>query len=208
MDWNPLQKGKLMGFDAEKGKNEIFDIQQAKKTEQCTSSYVPKWLYKRGGVSFGFGGKLLSFGAQSETIKIHKVTSNARLVDEVKKFDSESQERHAEENIDDYISQTEASVADCSRTGADTRELEQERLEWTLLKCIATKSYTKIYEEFGADAEQALAEGNKFTGKKAQQTTAAKPKPVVKTEDLDASGGEEFFNQMIQNQHQKKQEQV
>ena len=88
MDWS---KGRIVGFDPHKGETKVISMDEATKSASCTSSYVPKWLYRGAGLTFGFGGRLVTFNNnETSSLKLHQVSSSSQIIDDVKEFDQET----------------------------------------------------------------------------------------------------------------------
>ncbi|XP_065370219.1 protein transport protein Sec31A [Calliphora vicina] len=81
--------------------------------------YAPKWIKKPCGVTFGFGGKLVSFNNKSKTINISQVTTEPILVEKAKALEK---------------SLSEANFIEYCRQKADETTDQNGRYLWYFIK--------------------------------------------------------------------------
>ncbi|XP_037815567.1 protein transport protein Sec31A isoform X2 [Lucilia sericata] len=81
--------------------------------------YAPKWIKKPCGVTFGFGGKLVSFNNKSKTINISQVTTEPVLVEKAKALEK---------------SLSEANFIEYCRQKADEMTDQNGRYLWYFIK--------------------------------------------------------------------------
>uniref|UniRef100_A0A1I8PBV5 Protein transport protein Sec31A n=1 Tax=Stomoxys calcitrans TaxID=35570 RepID=A0A1I8PBV5_STOCA len=81
--------------------------------------YAPKWIKKQCGVTFGFGGKLVSFNNKSKTINISQVTTEPLLVERAQALEK---------------SLNEANFIDYCRQKADEMPDQNGRFLWYFIK--------------------------------------------------------------------------
>ncbi|XP_075169398.1 COPII coat complex component secretory 31 isoform X2 [Haematobia irritans] len=93
--------------------------QQAAPIVYHDLKYAPKWIKKPCGVTFGFGGKLVSFNNKSKTINISQVTTEPLLVEKAQALEK---------------SLNEANFIDYCRQKADEMSDQNGRYLWYFIK--------------------------------------------------------------------------
>ncbi|KAH8277557.1 hypothetical protein KR018_000691 [Drosophila ironensis] len=82
--------------------------QQATQVVYHDLTRAPKWMKRPCGVSFGFGGKLVSFDATSKTVKVQQLTTESGLVERANALEQSL----AEANYAEYCRQRADETAD------------------------------------------------------------------------------------------------
>jgi protein transport protein SEC31 len=130
---------------------------EAFKTE--TNEYPPKWMFKKSGVSFAFGGKLATFNEKNQNnVTIHALQGNAELSSKMKNFIEKVEKQDLTEVLDEKIQQYSNSAKD-----------KNAQLFWVALKCSFTKDFSELFRVMGYDKSKLQNEVYAYIGKKVEK---------------------------------------
>lgn len=174
------------------------DFIQHNVTGESTRDLPPKWFTKKSGVSFGFGGKLITFSEKtSSTISLHKLTKNQELANKMKSFI----EKAEKEDLNELLSEKINTVSDKSVN-----------LMWVALKCYYNNDYNALFTALGYDKETLKQETYNYIGKKVNKAAAAKTRDfsslqAQKKEALQQGKDDalSFFSEMTSKAEQQKE---
>jgi len=108
------------------------------------SDFTPKWLQKRCGATFGFGGNLVVFSDKlSNGLNIHRINGKEELGQQIKGY-IEKVERPdkialLEEKVNEHLIKIENA------------ENQFKRLMWSSLKYLVTKNANELFKTMGYD---------------------------------------------------------
>jgi hypothetical protein len=105
-------------------------------------------MVKKGGSSFGFGGKLVRFNEKN--FEVDPFSSETQILSMFDSFDKSFNEKDIDTAIEEYI----------QKAGKN----EYEMLEWTAMKCLVLKSNEPILDALGINVEKIISETDKLTG--------------------------------------------
>eukprot|EP00928_Gymnodinium_smaydae_P038699 TRINITY_DN26635_c0_g1_i1.p1 TRINITY_DN26635_c0_g1~~TRINITY_DN26635_c0_g1_i1.p1 ORF type:complete len:1161 (+),score=204.92 TRINITY_DN26635_c0_g1_i1:294-3485(+) len=188
------------------------------------TKYCPKWVGRQGGMSFGFGAKLLVSGTKDVTATegqpaptpsswCHSlvVPDEPELVPTADLFERWVADRKLKEFCDEKTSRCGGSA-------------EHEGLMWDLmgLKFEGEAGRQRVPTLLGFDGNAISNEAEGFLGKKPGSTLMAPPEdappqvagptapsaPSVVQEALDPFQAEDFFNDLAQSEEKRKQEEL
>lgn len=207
VDWAP-HKAALFSA-ASSGSVGIYSVQQ----QQNAGKYCPRWYRKSCGSSFGFGGKLLSFGAKAtEAAKpptasfCHSlvVPSEPEIVPTADLFEHWIAERRLREYCHDKT----------RRCGGIA---SHEGLMWELMGSqFEEDGRSKVPTLLGFDQDRILQEAERLLGSKPgnlmgqnpeEEAAPAAPAPSLGPE-LDLTQAESFFEELSASTEQKKREEM
>ena len=149
LDWSPCLPGFVAASTAS-GTVSIHSISQ--RQTPAASSYAPKWVRMPCGVSFGFGGKVVTFGVnQGTSVKIHVIPDEPAVVGEADRFES-------------YLA---SDLRPFCSAKADESVDEHEKLTWTLISLLfeGPESRSRIVSAMGIDGAEIQALAEKYLGK-------------------------------------------
>lgn len=202
--WAP-HKPSLLSAASFNGSVSIHSMQQT----QSESRYCPKWYSKPSGVSFGFGGKMLSFGKKSTgtTSWCHSllVPNEPEVVPAADAFESWMNEQKLRDYCVDKQKKSEG---------------HHEELMWQVMaQQFESDSKTKLPALLGFDGDKILQKAEQFLGSKpgttlagppAEQEVAAPATPAAAPPAplIDANEAVDFFNQLTIDNEKKEQEEL
>jgi len=126
-------------------------------------AYAPKWLFKKCGARFGFGGKLVTFNSNCLTVRTQVISDSEQSMSKlVTDFDRELQQTMQMSDLPTLLERK-------ARQGANANE----KLEYLAIKCLASGDSTDILKEFGIESKKINFEAERFLGK--QITKSAEP---------------------------------
>jgi len=211
VQWAP-HKPSLFSAASYSGTVNVHSVQQQ---QNAGVKYCPSWYKKSSGASFGFGGKLLSFGAKAtEGAKAptasfcHSlvVPSEPEIVPTADVFEHWIAERRLREYCHDKTRQ-------CGGVAS------HEGLMWELMATLADEEgRTRVPTLLGFDQDRILQEAERFMGAKPgitlmgqqeeeQAVAASQPAPSLGPE-LDLTQAESFFEELSASTEQKKKEEL
>ena len=119
---------------------------------------LPKWMVKRSNVSFGWGGRFVSYN-EKFGVGIHQLTNSnpnvARITDFINKTES---------NQSDKLAFIEEKIAALERETHTSNE-KNILLLWVALKSIASNSFAELQKYFGFDKENIISDAQANIGK-------------------------------------------
>jgi protein transport protein SEC31 len=175
-----------------------------------TMKYCPKWCSKPSGVSFGFGGKMLSFGKKKEGAGswCHSllVPNEPEIVPAADNFESWI----AEKKLKDYC------VDKVRRSSG-----QHEELMWQVMSThFAAEGRTSLPKLLGFDSDQILQKAEQFLGSKPGSILAEKPAETQQQEKspvanqpapapmIDIGDATDFFAQLTETREKKEEEEA
>lgn len=206
VQWAP-HKPSLFTAASYSGTVNLYSVQGQ---QSAGNRYCPKWYRKSCGASFGFGGKLLSFGAKAESNPpasfCHSlvVPSEPEIVPTADVFEHWIAERRLREYCLD-------KTRSCGGVAS------QEGLMWELMATLAEEEgRTRVPTLLGFDQDRILQEAERLLGAKPGQllgaspeepAAAAPPTPSLGPE-LDLTQAESFFDELSASTEQKKKDEM
>eukprot|EP00928_Gymnodinium_smaydae_P038057 TRINITY_DN26327_c0_g5_i1.p1 TRINITY_DN26327_c0_g5~~TRINITY_DN26327_c0_g5_i1.p1 ORF type:complete len:1130 (-),score=215.34 TRINITY_DN26327_c0_g5_i1:160-3549(-) len=216
--WAPKRPG-ILASSSMAGVVNVFSMQTQQNPEV---KYCPKWYSKSGGVSFGFGAKMMAFGtktpapaegqpapAPSSWCHSLVVPGEPELVPAADMFERWIADRRLRDFCTEKTQQCGGSA-------------DHDGLMWDLMgsKFEGEEGRQRLPALLGFNADEIANEAEGFLGKKPGSTLMAQPEdapaqgpganappaPPVVQEALDPFQAEDFFNDLAQNQEQKKLE--
>jgi protein transport protein SEC31 len=140
---------------------------QVNFTEGVTSDEIPpKWLLKRSGLAFGFGGKLATFSDKFNTnVNVHTIQGDSQMKDKMQSFIEKVEKADLTEVLDEKIAQsTDKNIM----------------LMWISLKCRFSNNYNELFRAMGFDKTKLQNEVYQVLGKKIQKEV--KKRDVLNTQ--------------------------
>ncbi|BFZ64453.1 protein transport protein S31 [Saitoella coloradoensis] len=175
-----------------------------------TLKQAPKWLHRKTGATFGFGGKLVTFGSKGKSVNVTKVLTESSLSEDAAKF----QEELAKEDL--------AALCETRLENAG----DAEKQNWGVLKAFFEKdTRQRLIEYLGFKKDEIEKELEGKFGKLSVEETeeptedeqaeavdtiaepavpGAEPAPLKKTHNKrmsmlfsgDSANGADFFGQL------------
>jgi len=151
-------------------------------------------------VSFGFGGKLITFSEKTaSTISLHKLNKNQELTNKMKSFI----EKAEKENLNDLLTEKINYVQD-----------KNINLMWVALKCYYNNDYNALFTALGYDKELLKQETYNYIGKKISKTTTTKTRDFTNLQEkskANANQGKDdalsYFSELTSKAEQQQQSQ-
>lgn len=167
-------------------------------TLDSTRDLPPKWFTKKSGVSFGFGGKLITFSEKtSSSISLHKLSKNQEFANKMKSFIEKAERDDLNELLNEKIN----TITDKSTN-----------LMWIALKCYYNNDYNAFFSALGYDKDTLKQETYNYIGKKISKTATTKTRDFsnIQAQKKDASqqGKDDalsFFSEMTHKAEQQSQ---
>jgi len=217
VQWAP-HKPSLISAASLNGSVSIHSVQQQ---QNPGTKYCPRWYKKPCGVSFGFGGKMLAFGAKkaaaalaTESAKLPVTSYCHSLVvpnePEIVPTADMFEQWIAERRLREYCS-------DKTRRSASN---EHESLMWELMGSqFEDSGRSRVPALLGFDQERIVQEAERFLGKRPGTTLmgpppeqevpggqgASQPSPCLGPSELDQTQLENFFDELASQQKQKEE---
>jgi protein transport protein SEC31 len=145
ISWSKPLKGKLACMDTE-GNTSILSLQPeglytAPEKSFATpqhASYAPSWNQAKCGARFGFGNRIVTFGANGKPslISINHVPVQPTLAQKVQAFDQSLETLDIAQVLDQKIQSSENDV---------------DKLEFTIMKALHLGSFNELLKTFGYD---------------------------------------------------------
>ncbi len=146
-----------VSYDGSVTHHQVNFSTDAFKTE--TNEYPPKWMFKKSGVSFAFGGKLATFNEKNQNnVTIHALQGNAEFSLKMKSFIEKVEKQDLTEVLDEKIQQYSTSSKD-----------KNSQLFWVALKCSFTKDFSELFRVMGYDKSKLQNEVYAYIGKKVEK---------------------------------------
>jgi protein transport protein SEC31 len=145
---------------------------------------APKWLTKKSGICFAFGGKFVTFSEKnSPNITLHSITGNSELSSKMKTFIHKIEKSDLNEMLDEKI---------------DSTILSKEKnvsLFWIALKSCYTNNYNDLFRAMGFDKSKLQKEVYTYIGKKIETQNSKKERQkVVNLNLINTNEAEDFWN--------------
>jgi hypothetical protein len=152
----------------------------------------PKWYGKKTGLTFGFGGKFLTFSDKTNPIiNHHKLLNNQELSKRVKNFVEKS------DDLNELLDHKISTITDKSNN-----------LMWVALKCYYKNDYDKLFTALGYDKESIKTESYNFVGKKVAKANVAKTREFTNLNANKNKQGKDalsFFGELTNKAETKKE---
>lgn len=159
ISWSKPLKGKLACMDTE-GNTSILSLQpegiysnpEKQFATPIQTNYAPKWNQPRCGVRFGFGNRLVTFGATSgPLITVHQKPVQPNLAQRIANFDANLSQMDLAQVLDQKIQESTSN---------------EDKLEYTVLKCLHKAKFDDLFKMFGYDKTKIVQEVEKCLGRK------------------------------------------
>jgi protein transport protein SEC31 len=122
--------------------------------------YAPKWLQKKFGASFGFGGNLIVFSDKLQNgFNILRINGREELENQIKSF------------IDNIEKTDKLPLLEEKINNADT---QHKRLMWSSLKYLVTSNNNELFKTLGYDKTKLQTEVFSYLGKQPARDTSVR----------------------------------
>jgi hypothetical protein len=117
------------------------------------ASYAPSWNQAKCGARFGFGNRIVTFGANGKPslISINHVPVQPSLAQKVQAFDQSLETLDIAQVLDQKIQSSENDV---------------DKLEFTIMKALHLGSFNELLKTFGYDKTKIVQEVERCLGRK------------------------------------------
>ena len=197
LDWSPH----LHGFIAASQTSGIISVHSISQRQTSVAArYPPRWTKMPCGASFGFGGKLVSFGSrQSQTVSIHVVPDDPAVANEADRF-----EQFLAADLRPF----------CSSKAVEAHE-DHEKLTWNLISLLfyGPDARGRVIETMGIDSSEIQGLAEKYLGRPMNAPTAQPtlpPEYSLERSDgftdagtLDPDQLDDLFDQLAKNSEQQ-----
>lgn len=145
---------------------------------------VPKWLVKKSGVSFAFGGKFATFSEKTTpNIVLHSLSGNSKLSSKMKTFIEKIEQSDLNEVLDEKVN---SSISSKEKNAS---------LFWIALKSCYTNNYNELFRSMGYDKSKLQKEVYTYIGKKIETQNSKKERQKVANINLiNNNEAEDFWN--------------
>jgi protein transport protein SEC31 len=144
----------------------------------------PKWLFKKSGMSFAFGGKFATFSEKnSSNITLHSLSGNLELSTKMKTFIEKTEKIDSATFLEEKILSSKDNHKDKNAT-----------LFWVTLKCLLKDDYQQLFTLMGFEKNKLQSEVYAFIGKKSEKTQNKERQRVTLVNNNINDEAEEFWN--------------
>ncbi|EER05343.1 conserved hypothetical protein [Perkinsus marinus ATCC 50983] len=148
----------------------------------------PKWQKAPVGVSFGFAGKMVSFGPDSTQVRMEVIPEEPALVGEADRFEN-------------YLAR--GALKDYCEVKIDESNDEHERLSWDIMACLFDEDYRQeIVAKIGIDHSQIVRAAEEYLGRPVKRD---KSDNALVNQSGVGSGADNQQQQQEQQQQQQQQ---
>ena len=103
---------------------------------QANNTYAPKYYQPKCGARFGFGNRLVTFGANGPVITVHQKPAQPNLAQRIAQFDQVLEQGGVNAVLDQKIAESQN---------------EMDKLEFTVMKCLSKAKFDDLLKLFGYD---------------------------------------------------------
>ena len=173
--------------------------------KQNSPHYTPDWMQRPCGATFGFGGKMTTFGLnQKSAVSVHMVPNEPEVV-------------AGANNFEQWLAQ--GDLGSFARHMATTTQDEHEKKTWDLMSMLFQDNWqNEVVGKMGFEKQAVLQAAEKYLGQppgsllgtpQADESTQA-PAPTNSHPEpsLDAEGAENFFENLAVSHEQKEREEI
>jgi hypothetical protein len=144
----------------------------------------PKWLFKKSGISFAFGGKFATFSEKnSSNVTLHALAGNLELSTKMKTFIEKTEKIDSASFLDEKI-----------QSSKDNHRDKNAALFWVTLKCLLKEDYQQLFNLMGFEKNKLQSEVYAFIGKKAEKTQNKERQRATLVNNIINDEAEEFWN--------------
>ena len=144
----------------------------------------PKWLFKKSGVAFAFGGKFATFSEKnSSNVSLHTLSGNLELSSKMKAFIEKTEKSDSVTFLEEKIQATKDNVRDKNSV-----------LFWVTLKCLLKEDYQQLFTFMGFEKSKLQSEVFAYIGKKAEKLQKKERQRVTLVNPNVNDEAEEFWN--------------
>jgi len=214
--WAP-HKPSLISAASFSGSVSVHSVQQQQNTG---TKYCPRWYKKPCGVSFGFGGKMMTFGVKKAAAALATDTTKTPIASYCHSLvvPNEPEVVPSADMFESWIA--EQKLCDYCHEKTRRSSNPHENLMWELMGTqFEDSGRSRVPILLGFDKDRIVQEAERFLGKQPgttlmgpppeekerQQQSVAQPSPSLGPE-LDLTQAESFFDQLTSTTEQKKQE--
>ena len=202
LDWSPLLPG-FIAASSQSGTVSVHSIAQRQSAQ--AAQYPPKWARVPCGVSFGFGGRIVTFGSKGGSkINLHIVPDEPDVVQEADKF-----EHFLASDLHSF----------CVGKADETQD-EHDRLTWTIISILheGPAARRRLVNVLGMDMAMIQRVVEQFLGRSvasmAVQGASGQTKPSVDStmkdfnlmtsgENMDPDQLDSLFDEIAKNSEQQ-----
>lgn len=215
--WAP-HKPSIVSAASLSGSVSLYSVQQQ---QNAGTKYCPRWYKKPCGVSFGFGGKMLSFGQKKAAAALATDTSKTPIASFCHSLvvPNEPEVVPSADMFESWIAEQKLREYCHEKTRRSGNEYEN--LMWELMGTqFEDSGRSRVPILLGFDKDHIVKEAERFLGKqpgttlmgpppeeKESQQPAAQPSINLGPE-IDLTQAESFFDQLTSTTEQKKQEET
>lgn len=158
----------------------------------------PKWLMRKSGVCFSFGGKFATFSEKSApSITLHALSGDSQLSAKTKAFIEKIEKSDLNEVLDEKFN-----------SSLHSKE-KNSSLFWIALKSCYTENYNELFKAMGYDKSRLQKEVYTYIGKKVETQNSKKERQKVVNVNLtDNKEAEDFWSTFAGSKNEKETSEV
>lgn len=146
-----------VGLDGNLYHHQVNFTQDTSTISSDALELPPKWLIKKTGVNFAFGGKFATFAEKFQSlISIHGIVGNVDLTNKIKSFIEKIEKSDLSEILEEKINSSKDKNVG---------------LMWVALKSHFTSNFNELFRIMGYDKSKLQNEVFNYIGKKVQKET-------------------------------------
>ncbi len=165
----------------------------AMKGKKASELAAPVWLHRNVGTSFGFGGKLLAFGAADRptAMNLSARVQDQELVKAAREFDAAASQGSLEHL--------------CAAKAQENAGSEAVSLEWRFLQALAENKKEVVLKALGFDPQTITNEAELYSGKRITGMPASTLPETANMGSLSKEEAEGFFTTLVESVPAKKE---